>query len=46
MALPFALDSFEQLGVGSFEIVSKFHSCLESFGIHLKTFPQFLGGGS
>ena len=44
MALPLGLNLFEQLGVGSFEVVSKFHSCLESFRIHLEAFSQFLGG--
>jgi hypothetical protein len=44
ISLPFGLDSFEQLGVGSFKLVSKLHSCLESFGIHLEPFSQFLGG--
>jgi len=44
MALPLGLNSFEQLGVGFFEVVSKFHRCLESFGIHLEAFSQFLGG--
>jgi hypothetical protein len=40
---PFRLNAFEQLGVGSIQVVSKFHRCLQSFGIHLETFPQFPG---
>jgi type IV secretory pathway VirB2 component (pilin) len=28
MELAFGLNSFEQLGVGVFQVVSKFHSCL------------------
>jgi len=28
VALAFGLNSFEQLRVGSFEVVRKFHSCL------------------
>ena len=44
ISLPFSLDSFEQLGVSSFKLVGKFHSCLESFGIYLEPFSQFLRG--
>ena len=44
MELAFGLDSFEQLRVGSFQIVGKFHSGLQSFGIYLEPFSQFLGG--
>jgi len=40
--LPFGSDSFEQLGVGSFKIVRKFQSCVQSFGIYLESFTQFL----
>ena len=41
--LSFDLDLFEQLCVGSFKIVSKFQSCVQSFGIYLESFAQFLG---
>jgi hypothetical protein len=44
ISLPFGLDSLEQLRVGSFELVSEFHSRLQSFGIHLEPLSQFLGG--
>ena len=44
ISLPFGLDLFEQLGVGSFEVVSKFYGRLESLGIYLEAFSQFFGG--
>jgi len=43
-SLPFGLDLFEQLGVGSFKLVSKIHSFFQSFGIYLEVFSQFLRG--
>src|SRR6478752_8942475 len=36
--LPFGLDLLEQFGVSSFQIASKFHRCLQGFGIDFKTF--------
>ena len=42
IALAFGLDSFEQVGVRSFKLVRKSHSCVQSFGIHLEASPQFL----
>jgi len=45
IAVPFGLNSLEQLGFGSIQVVSEFHRCLQSLGIHLETSSQFLGGG-
>ena len=44
IALSLGLDSFEQSGMGPFKILSKFHIGLQSFGIYLELFSQFLGG--
>src|SRR5207248_1283241 len=41
--VPFRLNAFEQFGVRSIQVVSKFHGCFQSFGIHFETFSQFPG---
>ena len=43
--LPFRLNAFEQFGVRSIEVVSEFHRCFQSFGVHFETFSQFPGSG-
>ena len=43
--LPFRLNAFEQFGVRSIEVVSEFHRCFQSFGVHFETFSQFPGRG-
>ena len=35
---PFRLNAFEQFGVRSIQVVSKFHRCLQSVGIYLEAF--------
>ena len=42
--LPFGSDSFEQLGVGSFKVVSKFQSRVQGFWINVESFSQFPRG--
>ena len=44
ISLSFGLDLFEQCGVRSFKVVGKFHCGVQSFGIYLEPFSQFLGG--
>src|SRR5438876_949138 len=39
----FRLNAFEQFGVRSIQVVSEFHRCFQSFGIHFETFSQFPG---
>ncbi len=43
VALSFGLDSFEQLGMCSFKLVRKLHVRVQSVGVNLKAFSQFLG---
>ena len=44
ISLPLGLNLLEQLGVGSFKLVRKAHSCFQSFGIYLELLSQFFGG--
>ena len=44
ISLALGLNLLEQLGVGSFKLVSKVHSFFQSFGIYLELFSQFLRG--
>ncbi len=39
ISLPFGLNLLEQFGFGSFQIVSEFHCCFQSFGIDFE--PSF-----
>lgn len=45
VVLPFGLNSFEQFGVCSFKLIGKFHACVQSIGVNLEPFSQFLCGG-
>ena len=43
IALALGLDSFEQFGVRSFKLVRKLHVGVQSVGVNLEAFSQFLG---